>query len=54
MAVFGLPALRFLYTTDRDERQLLVALAMRALVVEETRQRNLATRISNAIVKSRA
>jgi hypothetical protein len=52
MAVLGLPADRFLYTRDREERLLLLALAEAAVRAHDTMQRNLATRIGNAIAKA--
>jgi hypothetical protein len=52
LALHGLPALRFLRTTDHEERLMLLALARRAAELDETRQRNLATHIVNALAKA--
>jgi len=53
MAVLGLPAERFLYTRDREERLLLQAVYERALRVHDAMQKALAVHIANAFVKAR-
>jgi hypothetical protein len=53
LAVLGLPAERFLLTTDSDERLVLAALAKHAQKLLDTMQRNQAIHIANAMVKAR-
>jgi len=45
LALFGLPAIRFLTTRDADERLILIALAQRAAQLDDVRQTNLARHI---------
>lgn len=45
LALHGLPALRFLTTTDHEERLMLQALAQRAAALDNQRQQNLARHI---------
>lgn len=52
MALLGLPAERYLYTDDREERLLWTAVAERALHVYDTLQRNLAAHIVNTYAKA--
>ena len=52
MALFGLPALRFLTTRSRDERLLLLALAQSAARTYDLLQRNLAVHIVNTYAKA--
>jgi hypothetical protein len=52
LALFGLPALRYLHTRDPDERRLLAALALRASELHDIDQQNLAQRIINALAKA--
>jgi hypothetical protein len=51
--VLGLPGLRYLETTDGEERLMLQAVGMRAFEFADQMQRNLATHIANAFVKAR-
>lgn len=53
MAVLGLPAMRFLETTNHDERQTLVALLEHAERYQDRLARNLAVHIVNAYAKWR-
>jgi hypothetical protein len=52
MALFGLPAMRFLETQDREERLLLLALTERAAHLHDQLQRSLAVHIVNTYVKA--
>jgi len=52
LALHGLPALRYLKTSDPDERYMLVAIAQRAEELDMIRQRNLAQLIVNALAKA--
>jgi hypothetical protein len=53
MAVLGLPAMRFLETTDHDERLLLASLLEQAARYQDNLARNLAVHIVNAYAKAR-
>lgn len=53
LAVLGLPAERYLTTTDADERLVLGALARKGAQVLDTLQRNQAVHIANAMVKAK-
>lgn len=53
LAVFGLPAERFLTTHDDGERLVLAALAQKAARVYDTLQRNQGVHVANAMVKAR-
>ena len=53
MALHGLPALRYLTTTDREERLMLLAIAKRADQLAELHRHNLAVEIVNLYVKVR-
>jgi hypothetical protein len=52
LALHGLPALRFLHTSDPEERLMLLALARRAVELDDARQHNLANHIVNALAKA--
>jgi hypothetical protein len=52
MALYGLPALRFLSTTDPEERFILLALTQRAAELRDIEQRNLAAHVVNALSKA--
>jgi hypothetical protein len=52
LALHGLPALRFLETTDPEERLMLIAIARRAQQLDDVRSHNLATNIVNTLAKS--
>jgi hypothetical protein len=52
MALYGLPALRFLETTDDGERLLLLAMTRRAAELRDVELRNLATYVVNALAKA--
>jgi hypothetical protein len=54
LALLGVPPLRFLNTHDREERLMLLALARRAVELDDVRQRNLAVLIANALVRAGA
>lgn len=53
MAVFGLPAYRYLTTDDPEERMILYAVARRADALIDAMQRNLAAHIVNNYVRVR-
>lgn len=53
LGVLGLPAGRYLTTTDDDERLMLRALAVKAGRIVDLLQRNQAVHIANAMVKAR-
>ena len=48
----GLPALRFLTTTDDEERLMLQAIAHRAVALRDIDQRNLAAHVVNTLAKA--
>jgi hypothetical protein len=52
LALYGLPAWRFLTTNDREERLMLVALAQRAAQLDDVRQLNLARHVVNELAKA--
>lgn len=52
LALHGLPALRFLTTTDDEERLMLTALAHRAAQLRVVEQHNLAVQVVNALAKA--
>ena len=49
LALYGLPAMRFLKTSDREERLMLAAVAKRALQLKEDEHKNLASHIARAL-----
>ena len=51
MAVFGLPAMKFLTTQDGDERALLLAVANAAVKHRERLDHNLAVKIADQLAK---
>jgi hypothetical protein len=53
LAVHGLPALRFLETTDPEERLMFTALVIRAEKELDRVQHNQAAHIVNAMVKAK-
>jgi len=53
LAVFGLPAERFLTTADHEERLVLAALARKADRLLDTLQRRQGVHVANAMVKAR-
>jgi hypothetical protein len=53
LALLGLPALRYLETTDPEERLILNALAHRAEKEFDRLQHNQAAKIVNAMIKSK-
>lgn len=52
LALHGLPALRFLKTTDDEERLFLTALGRRAVELHDIEQKNLAAYIVNSLGKA--
>jgi hypothetical protein len=52
VALYGLPAWRFVTTRDPLERLLLWAIAKRAAELDDVRQRNLAAHIVNTLAKA--
>ena len=52
LALHGLPGLRYLKTTDPDERLLLTALSHRVVVIDQQRQENLARMIVAELAKA--
>lgn len=52
LALYGLPALRFLYTTDHEVRLMLTALAQRAVALDDVRQQNQARHVVNELAKA--
>jgi hypothetical protein len=53
LAVLGLPAERYLTTTDNDDRLVLGLLLQSAVNAVDQLQKNQATHIANALVKAR-
>jgi len=53
LAVYGLPAWRFLTTRDSTERALLAALATEADRFQVELEKRLATHIANAFVRAK-
>jgi len=52
LALHGLPALRYLHTTDHEERLMLLALANRVVEIDNLRQRNLAQHIIHELASA--
>jgi hypothetical protein len=52
MSLLGLPAMRFLDSTDRDERLLLLGVAQEGFRLLEIVQRNQAIHNANAAAKA--
>ncbi len=52
LGLLGVPASRYIDSTDPDERLLLRAIARRAMQLDEVRQRNQATLTINALGKA--
>lgn len=53
LALVGLPAWRYLTTSDQDERTVLAVIARRSSELLDAQQRNLAAHIVNNYVKVR-